>query len=79
MGHDFANEYCTRCDQYEHCGDINGDGVLNSIDSNLLKRALSAQLVFDDDSMAAKAADINGDGVLNSIDANLLKRMLAGA
>lgn len=55
-------------------GDVNGDGVVNSIDSNMLKRNLtdiSVEIAFDE-------SDINVDGTVNSMDSNLLKRIIAG-
>ena len=59
-------------------GDVNVDGQVNSIDSNLLKRSVAGEYMIDAGSPAALNADINGDGQINSIDSNLLKRMIAG-
>ena len=59
-------------------GDVNLDGQVNSIDSNLLKRSVAGEYLIDAGSPAALNADINGDGQINSIDSNLLKRMVAG-
>ena len=59
-------------------GDVNLDGQVNSIDSNLLKRSVAGEYQIDEASPAAVNADINGDGQINSIDSNLLKRMVAG-
>ena len=59
-------------------GDVNRDGQVNSIDSNLLKRSVAGEYMIDAASPAALNADINGDGQTNSIDSNLLKRMVAG-
>jgi hypothetical protein len=59
-------------------GDVNLDGQVNSIDSNLLKRSVAGEYQIDAASPAALNADINGDGQINSIDSNLLKRMVAG-
>jgi len=59
-------------------GDINGDGMVNSYDSNVLKRIISGSYIVDDNSKALYAADFNGDGRINSIDSNLLKKYLVG-
>ena len=59
-------------------GDVNLDGQVNSIDSNLLKRSVAGEYIIESGSPAALNADINGDGQINSIDSNLLKRMVAG-
>ena len=56
-------------------GDLNGDGTVNSIDANLMKRMLVG---FAATEQALAAADVNGDGNLNSQDANALKRMISG-
>lgn len=59
-------------------GDLNGDGLINSIDSALLGRYLLG--VIDkfpvDDPLWV--ADLNGDGLINSIDSALLGRHLLG-
>ena len=59
-------------------GDINLDGQVNSIDSNLLKRIIASAYTVESGSDSAIAADFNGDGAVNSIDSNLLKRKVAG-
>ncbi|MBR6676450.1 MAG: InlB B-repeat-containing protein, partial [Clostridia bacterium] len=59
-------------------GDVNLDGQVNSIDSNLLKRSVAGEYIIESGSPAALNADINGDGQINSIDSNLLKRKVAG-
>ena len=55
-------------------GDVNGDGAVNSIDSNLLKRSLAGEPV----TIISQNADMNADGSVDSRDSNLLKRMIAG-
>lgn len=55
-------------------GDVNGDGVVNSIDTNLLKRYLSESSTEID----KYNADISDDRTLNAIDSNMLKRMVVG-
>ena len=59
-------------------GDINSDGTINAVDSNLLKRIIAGTLDMEDEETVAKAADINGDGTVNAVDSNLLKRVIAG-
>ena len=54
-------------------GDANGDGNVNGIDINYMKRALSG--TFEKNI----AMDINGDGKVNGSDINLLKRYLVGS
>ncbi len=56
-------------------GDVNGDGSVNSIDSNLLKRYIAGEM----SDINELNADMDGDGTVNSIDSNLLKRLIAGA
>jgi len=48
-------------------GDLNNDGVVNSIDYSILKNRL---FLNDPD------ADLNGDGVVNSIDFSIMKTLL---
>ena len=55
-------------------GDANGDGAVNSIDSNLLKRFIAGEV----QDINERNADVNGDGSVNSVDSNLLKRKIAG-
>ena len=55
-------------------GDLNGDGRINSLDSNLLARTLAGGI----SSVDLKLADINGDGQLNSIDYTLFLRAISG-
>ena len=53
-------------------GDLNGDGIINSIDAALLARhTLEIEKLS---SSALLAADLNGDGIVNSIDSTLLSR-----
>ena len=56
-------------------GDVNGDGEVNSVDINILKRYLTDSSVEIDE----YNADINDDGALNAQDTNLLKRMVTGS
>lgn len=56
-------------------GDLNNDGVVNAIDSNLIKRILVG---FPTTEQAVDAADVNRDGHVNAQDSNALKRIVAG-
>jgi hypothetical protein len=58
-------------------GDLNGDGSVNAMDTNLLKRVLAGVLTLSDETMAY--ADINSDGQINGLDSNLLSRIVSGA
>lgn len=57
-------------------GDVNLDGLVNSIDGNLIKRVLSGAIGTSD--AIKKAADINTDGKVNSLDSNLIAHMIGG-
>jgi hypothetical protein len=51
-------------------GDVNGDGVANATDSNLIKAYRSE--IMNLTGVYKEAADINQDGVINAIDSRLL-------
>lgn len=54
------------------CGDVNGDGTMNNIDSILIKRAdlgLSTGASYD-----PALCDVNADGLCNNLDSILIKR-----
>ena len=55
-------------------GDLDNDGDVNSVDSNLMKRYLAGVYEI----LIPESADINGDKDTNSIDSNLIRRYLAG-
>ncbi len=55
-------------------GDVNGDGQVNAIDSNILKRHVAGTT----DDIVKINADMNGDSRVDAIDSNLLKRLVAG-
>ena len=57
---------------YMLIGDANGDGRVNAVDANLVKRIITGEL------SPVGMTDINLDGRINAADANCLKRMLAG-
>lgn len=54
-------------------GDVNNDGAVSSVDSNLVKRFIAGYPVT---SQALDAADINEDGKLNSNDSFLLRMLI---
>ena len=60
-------------------GDIDGDGRVTGIDSNLIVRMLAEGVQESTDSERFSAADVNKDGRLNSIDANAVKRLIKGS
>ncbi len=57
-------------------GDLNGDGVVNSIDATISVRHALGVLTLDED--VVKYADVNGDGVANSIDSTIITRHALG-
>lgn len=56
-------------------GDVNGDGAINVIDSNLIRRAAAKLGNLTD--IQSVAADVNRDGKINVLDANLIRRYAA--
>ncbi|MBR2042166.1 MAG: leucine-rich repeat protein [Oscillospiraceae bacterium] len=56
-------------------GDINGDGKVNVLDANLVRRCSAKLLDFDENQLAA--ADVDGNGKVNVLDANLIRRYSA--
>ncbi len=57
-------------------GDIDGDGVVNAKDTNMIKRIVCGVTTAGEKQVAA--GDVNGDGLINGIDANILNRYAAG-
>lgn len=57
-------------------GDINGDGKVNAVDTNLIKQIILDVITPTPEEFAA--ADLNDDGKVNSVDANLLKQLVLG-
>jgi arabinoxylan arabinofuranohydrolase len=55
-------------------GDVNGDGVINTIDAGLLQRHLLEISFLDEEELAA--VDLNKDGRVNSIDYGILVRYI---
>ena len=58
-------------------GDIDGNGVANSMDVNIMKRLMSGTVTATPIQMIA--GDLNNDGKVNSSDAYLLTRLVAGS
>ncbi len=61
-------------DEEPDYGDVNGDGQVNAIDSNLLKRYVAGTA----NEINEENADMNDDSRVDAIDSNLLKRLVAG-
>jgi len=60
-------------------GDVNLDGNVNSVDSNLIRRIVASAYTVESGSASAVAADVNGDGMINAVDSNMLKRIVVGS
>ncbi len=56
-------------------GDINNDGVVNSLDSLALKKIIVGSSVSE---QAMDAADVDRDGTVGPLDSNYIKRMIVG-
>lgn len=57
-------------------GDVNGDGLVNAQDVNLVKRYVTGSASVTE--YILKAADMNGDGKVNAFDSNIISRVVAG-
>ncbi|MBR6676409.1 MAG: InlB B-repeat-containing protein [Clostridia bacterium] len=57
-------------------GDISGDGKVNSVDVNIMKRLVSGVVELTDKQL--ETADINKDGRVNALDTNSLGRIISG-
>jgi mannan endo-1,4-beta-mannosidase len=55
-------------------GDINEDGIINSLDYSMLSRHILEVSTLSGNQLLA--ADLNGDGKIDSIDGSLLTRYL---
>ena len=58
-------------------GDLNRDGEVNSMDSNLLKRFLVGVRIPTNEQLTS--ADINNDGDIDSLDSYLLRKIISGS
>lgn len=56
-------------------GDLNNDGKVNALDSNLLKRVFTGDYISD---QGRDAGDLNNDGKINAIDSNMLVNIILG-
>ncbi len=84
-GHDYDEGTCTVCGETDPDwsdtpdytpGDFNGDGAVNSMDANLMKRILAGILTPTEEQILA--GDFDGNGVINGMDSNVLVRIIAG-
>ncbi|MBQ4040792.1 MAG: dockerin type I repeat-containing protein, partial [Oscillospiraceae bacterium] len=82
-GHSFEGGVCSKCFEPDpdfepvySTGDLNGDGQINAMDVNIIRRFLSGMATPGQNQY--EAADVNGDTKVNNTDANLLTRILSG-
>jgi hypothetical protein len=84
-GHKFEDGACTVCGEADPDwsdtpdyipGDVNGDGAVNAMDANIMKRILSGTVTPTD--LQILSGDVNGDGELNGFDSNFLSRIVSG-
>ena len=59
-------------------GDVDGDGRVSSVDSNILKRMIAGVYIPEDKETVIKAVDVDNNKTVNSVDSNILKRAIAG-
>ena len=57
-------------------GDVNGDGIINSMDAAIVYRSVNGRYTLTDSQKLS--ADVNGDGAVNSTDAALIYRYTNG-
>ncbi len=57
-------------------GDVNMDGVVNTLDLALLRQSVVGIATLDDEQR--KRADVNGDGNTNTLDVGLLQQLIVG-
>ena len=67
---------CRNCEKKEtvKVGDINGDGVIDTLDLMTLRAYLAGKI-----ETISSAADINGDGTVDALDLAILRKMLVDA
>ncbi|MBQ7874102.1 MAG: InlB B-repeat-containing protein [Oscillospiraceae bacterium] len=56
-------------------GDVDGNGKINVLDANLVRRYAAKFIDFDEKQLSA--ADVDGNGSVNVLDANLIRRYAA--
>ncbi len=56
-------------------GDVDGNGKINVMDANLVRRATAKLVTLDENQV--KAADVDGNGKINIMDANYVRRYTA--
>ena len=59
-------------------GDVNGDGVIDDADYDLMKQDSVSSTPAIDSGVFETAADLNNDGVVDCFDAAILNLQLAG-
>jgi len=61
-------------------GDVNDDGKINAVDSNLMKHLIMGKKLGLNipERILNALADVNRDGVINGVDSNILKRIITG-
>ena len=59
-------------------GDVNSDGIVNTLDRVLLTRYLAGWDGYAEENVNLIAADVNMDGIVNTLDRAILTRHLAG-
>lgn len=59
-------------------GDVNGDGKIDSKDTELLSKSLAGSYGVELTEPQRKAADVNGDGTISSADTLLIKKFVNG-
>lgn len=60
-------------------GDVNGDGVVNGVDTNMIYRYVMGYIDESEFTEQQKAnADVNSDGYVNGVDTNMIYRYVMG-
>ncbi|HEX3030016.1 MAG TPA: dockerin type I repeat-containing protein [Clostridia bacterium] len=57
-------------------GDVNGDGVIDSLDYALIKAYLLKIITSLPNPEGLRIGDLNGDGALDALDLNLMRQFL---
>lgn len=60
----------------EYCGDVSGDGVIDSFDLVMLNQYINDSLFFN--TAQQEAADVFDDGIITKVDATALKMYILG-